>query len=150
MSKDLSQYLHYYLGCECLVTVRGDFSENWKPEQLTPNHLLPVEKSGLEAIKPILRKLESMAEEEAHEICKLAIDPKYHDKIQIFEIKNQQIHFMDGTKWQGHGVEEFNDCYVHLKYLSATQFHYLLSRGFWLFGNDWFDEGYIIDKATVK
>ena len=32
----------------------------------------------------------------------------------------------------------------------TAAFHYLLSRGFWMWGDDWFDEGLIIDKNSLR
>jgi len=33
---------------------------------------------------------------------------------------------------------------------NAEQFHYLLSRGFWLFGDEAFEQGVVIDAETLK
>lgn len=143
MSKDIFEYLHYYIG----QTAMHPGLKN--PQAITGRWAQSMREKRIQ-VKPILRKLESMEDKEAIELAKFVTDPRYHKHIQIFQIKPNKIDFMDGTMWQGDGVEEYNDCEILFNYLSAAQFHYLLSRGFWLFGDDWFDEGLIIDKNTLS
>jgi hypothetical protein len=88
MEKDIKDYLHLYLGCECMI---GDLS--WKPETnlygLAPGidvnygkpirtvidpHVLSV---FSHKTTPILRKLDSMTEEEMKELYKLVFKREF-------------------------------------------------------------------------
>jgi hypothetical protein len=57
MEKDIKDYLHLYLGCECL-------GNNGKPYTLKPSHFPSNWKEGINGHKPILRPLSDMTEEE--------------------------------------------------------------------------------------
>lgn len=127
MSKDIKEYLHYYLGQQFMMTkpayhavhefglssdtpfaMSGKFADYFHGDAVSAE------------VKPILRKLENMTEEEA-------INGGW-SSLGHFK------HYCQGNNGAFH----------------PEDFHYLLSRGFWLFGDDWFDEGLIIDKETLK
>lgn len=152
MSKDISQYLHYYLGQDCEITA----PDRIPYEGMEKINLYWIERVGRHGgkIKPVLRKLESMTEEEVRWYFDSIKRPD--DELDNFEWVTEQngqpvdhphwIMWCKDQTWARHG-------YVlggSEERYEPKQLHYLLSRGFWLFGNDWFDEGYIIDKATLK
>lgn len=70
-TKHLKNYLHLYIGCQCLITERLQLGQgtNWRVETLVAEHLvLPEEKYH---ILPILKKfeeLENLADEQYKEL----------------------------------------------------------------------------------
>lgn len=101
-------------------------------------------------LKPIVRRLSSMNDEEAKELCLFLHPRKTIDDIEVWSVTEEKLHYSDGSKWYGYGVEELNDLYIIFGELSPEQFHYLLSKGFWLWDNSAFDKGLIIDSETLK
>jgi hypothetical protein len=137
----LQAVLHFYLGCEFALIPK--YNEGTRIDRMTsacPEHKTVYGSNGenydYDAIKPILRPLSSMTEEEAVEVCKFATEAKRHKSIDILsiDVKRGYIHYMDGSMWSGDGVQEYNDLEVHFNRICPEQFHYLLSRGFDLFG----------------
>lgn len=157
MDKQLKDYLHYYLGCQMYAYTLESVTNGWLEKQMSKNPQMGysyeltagnLKKTLEDGYLPILRKLESMTEEEAEDLARL-VTPKFRwEDIRILEVKPTEIHFMDGSKWYGDGVEEFNDCYISLIEFAPACFHYLLSRGFDLFGL--INAGLAVDKATIK
>lgn len=80
---------------------------------------------GVIEFTPHLSKLEDMSEEELQECGNMVYD------------------FSAEPALNNHRPEDFQLC-------APEQYHYLISKGYWLFGNDWFDEGLIIDKKTLQ
>ena len=125
--KKLSDYLHLYLGCEFKIQYISDrFKAHTisKPNDvriLTPTILYLIQEGDI-VIKPILRRLSSMTEEEAIE----------------FDILIPWTSTLTGKR-------SWNSVRFPSRHLPEV-----FKKGFWLFGDDWFDEGLIIDKATVK
>lgn len=111
MKKDIKDYIHLYMGCECFEII-GTKRMN-KVLTVTPE-IIRYALTGTSIYKLSVRKLSSMTEEEAGHLG-------YHSISQ-------------------NGGRMYD----------AQSFQYLLSKGFWLFGDDWFDEGLILDKDTVK
>lgn len=124
MKKDIKDYLHLYLGCECMTEDgrRGRFSgfdvveKNYSIVMITVrfsddplDHDWTVlnDNEECDRIKLILRPLSDMTEDEKTEEYKIGLDP---------------------------GIEE--------------QFRWLLSKGFDLFGL--IEAGLAIDKTTLK
>lgn len=113
MEKKLSDYIHYYIGCRCLNTwfaiehklcdsdwrLRAYDSAAVKPYMLENNHNV----TWTDSIKPILRRLEDMTEEE---------DKIYHSLC---------------------GIANFNADSVNITHDTPESFHYLLKQGFDLF-----------------
>lgn len=170
MSKDISQYLHYYLGCDWQVTqLSGEFASGAYGTSYFNSLLLRELALGNVTIKPILRKLESMTEEEMMSLLLCLIPDDMEDKPDADE-HDLEMFYNDGGLFVDDdvavGANYSCRCYegqiavtkcgdINLYNEDGKQervfnqiagFHYLLSRGFWLFGNDWFDEGIIIDK----
>lgn len=64
MEKNIKDYLHYYFDCECVeaMIVPGQHL-SWDESKITSRTLFNVHQK-LSEVKPLLRKLESMSEEE--------------------------------------------------------------------------------------
>lgn len=77
MEKNIKDYLHYYLGCECVHTFvpedHPQYDNGWRLVSIQSRSEKPYElDNGIhytwtDSIKPKLRKLESMTEEELQE-----------------------------------------------------------------------------------
>lgn len=121
--KRIENYLHYYLGCDVMV-----------PDEKEACKLVAVnDQSGyidsgcdypLAEIKPLLRPLFEITEEEAAMAFKSA-SPR--------------------GKVEGRQVIKY---YSNVSFLEPPEFHYLLSRGFDLFGL--IDAGLAIDKTLTN
>lgn len=78
--KDIKDYLHFYIGCECVTLIDDDFVEvgilkGVTESEVTPSKMIAITGNGfdewfVEDIKPILRPLSSMTEEEKREYRK--------------------------------------------------------------------------------
>lgn len=141
MKKDIKDYLHLYPGCEVLHN-NGDSKYNGL------FHITSIQEDGTVVMrsnkypgvkfsfnpahdKPLFRKLSSITEEEASE-C-------YHHQMGGSYAVTNPKHALQGHFFPDTSVQQM-----------ALGVGYLLSKGFWLFGEDWFDEGLILDKDTVK
>lgn len=134
----IADYLHLYLGCP-FVYGDGDFvREGWnglkKSDNPTeyPLSVIWYESSGgykhffdATRVKPILKRLSDMTEEDMEEIWH-AEEPN-----AILEMVSQS-----GTK-------------VRKVVLAPERIKFLLSKGYWLFGDEAFDNGLIIDAKTL-
>lgn len=141
MTKNIVDYLPMYLGCEVLYKGEIHFlsgvSRPYKTNDKTiPTFSVRPDKNGFRStiyslenfddIRLILRRLYDMTE------------------VELQECGNMIYDFSDDPELNDHKWEEFQIG------LAPEQFHWLIKKGFWLFGDDWFDEGLIIDKATLK
>src|SRR6187431_3444716 len=136
--KDIKEVLHLYLGCLVLHTRLDEYGR-----LVTVNengfHGITLEGHGTTVsafdydFKLVLSRLSDMSEEGAIELCKLQTPEKRHDDITVHDISHCDVHFTDGSKWYGDGVEELNDLYIHFDQLNSLQFTYLLKKGYWLF-----------------
>lgn len=170
--KDIREYLHYYIGCECWV--QGQIEEN--PIKLTG--ISWDDQTGewwcyfentetayalIEDVAPLLYRLEDMQEKDCINIYTIERDKLLHPPTDDHDIRRGdscwkivRLDLIDTTLFitdegiiykvtedAGKPMIEFIRNLPHI-------FHYLLSKGYWLFGNDWFDEGYIIDKKTLN
>lgn len=170
MKKDIKDYIHLYIGCEVLAL--DPYSENeqamgyltgihgeYGPEIqfiIDGNAEESPEYPNYENVKPILRKLSSMTEEEYAYCGKFGFGASRKEYwLQQFEqFENRPVEGQ-GKK---SGIKNPETKKVKVReglnlshYTFAPEaFLYLLKKGFWLFGHDWFDEGLILDKATVK
>lgn len=144
MKKNIRDYLHLYPGCEVLHN-NGDSKYNGL------FHITSIQEDGIVVMrsnkypgvkfsfnpahdKPLFRKLSSMTEEEA--------------------IQYVQGEFGNDSVYNGPSGWEDDWLSGIIKTARFKQspegFRVLLKQGFWLFGEDWFDEGLILDKDTVK
>jgi hypothetical protein len=128
--KEIKDYLHLYLGCDAMIAEGKDL---YTLTAIQSNSTLCVMRNKKDSrngdwihnknIKPILRPLSSMTEEEMKECGNLDYD--FSDEPEL-------------NQWDW---REFDTL------ISANQFHYLLSRHFDLFGL--IEAGLAIDKTTL-
>lgn len=163
MSKDIKEFIHYYLGQQFMMTkpayhavhefglssdtpfaMSGKFADYFHGDAVSAE------------VKPILRKLESMSEEEMRELLLHGFgDSK---DIVLQEVDEFKFHVNEAKRDNKHGVgigyamikrgKQYHSGSLSFTKLKPEQFHYLLSRGFDLF--NLIDEGLAIDKETLK
>lgn len=121
MSKEIKDYLHLYLGCECLANVPNIEVKQWLI--IDGDFIGYKGKNYFTNIQPILRKLSDMTEEEMNECGNLIYD--FSDDEEL-------------NRWK----------WSDFDFGCAEQFHYLLSKHFDLF--NLIPEGLAIDKTTFK
>lgn len=117
MKKDIKDYLHLYLGCE-IITHSVDGKQVAK--QILNTSWLDEIQRGYNPVKPILRPLSNMTEEEGK------------------EAESAWNEFMGFGETISRGM----NC-AH-----ANRIKYLLSKGFDLFGL--IEAGLALDKTTLK
>lgn len=108
----------------------------------------------LNRVKLILRRLDSMNNDELKEVLIKNFDPSSMDIVEqvitkaafVKNVKSNQPALVYIENSTGKKAMYYFD----INALSSNQFLYLLSKGFWLFDDQAFDEGLIIDAATVK
>lgn len=139
----IKDYLCYYIGQPCIIShYNGD---TFKTEPLTATNYASYIDShtkfsyNIASIKPILRRLEDMTEEE---ICKMALAGGLIGTPTRANIEGNFIQ-MEYVKDGEILVEHW-----HPNELNAQHFHFLLSRGFDLFGL--IDAGLGIDAKTIN
>lgn len=148
---DIKDYIHLYIDSEALY--RKWYCDT-PPEQeptwskLTSKRFQLLNDLSIVKVEYALRRLSDMTEEQARELAKFQHKPKYHDQIEILYIQKDHLHYIDGTRWHGDGVSEYNEYFVYFNQLQSNQFHYLLKQGFDLFGL--IDAGIAIDSKTIN
>jgi hypothetical protein len=121
----IALYMKYYIGC--IIEIYNLNAESYK-RILTPERF-SVNPSDWTNIKPILRSLKSMTDEEKIEFCNIGrCDEKWSDKDKIWWLNLSLI----------------NSKHI---IISPEEFHWLVKKGFWLFGNEYFEKGLIIQKG---
>lgn len=143
--------LALYLGCECVVSTQGDFSENWKPEILMVGTLLLFEQKGFEAIKPILRPLSDMTEVEAREF--LGVVMNFNSQFSFgwdWEYSKGFLMIKPHTHTSCTVIKPFGENGSPVFNCSYTMNEgvWLMNKHFDLFG--WIESGLAIDKTTLK
>lgn len=148
---DITDKLRYYFGCEVLVpesNKRGKFTGfDWDDDQSiimftvrysddlddfdVLNDWLPIRR-----IKPILRRLESITEEEKKELAKIVAG---NEILRDFEFN---LYYLGGIRIIAYVPGRI----IEAENYSPLMFHYLISRGFWLFEPEAFDNGSIVEK----
>lgn len=130
---NIKDYLKYYYGGPALEAVIVPGQElSFSDCTINSRTLFNIDK-GLFIVKPILRRLEDMTEDEAIELLGITVPyATYHSKDH------------SGLYWSGAGV---SSAHLSFSYGDPRSFHYLLSRGFDLFGL--INAGLAIDSKTV-
>ncbi len=129
--EDIKEYFKYYIGCECLYFNLGTSYSPQKGKIISVMDDGMIELSGygivkeqyFRYLKPILRRLWDISEEDARECY----------AIGSIRLKGGVLQMKSG-----------------MNTLDANQFHYLLTKGYWLFGDDAFDKGLVIDAKTIE
>lgn len=123
-TKNISDYLHLYLGCD--VKLNG----NKVNRSLTSYMLNEIENGHWQDdIKPILRPLSDMSEEEKIMLCCLNM-PNGWQPGHIYETNDDDIAAMRIFDYQG----DYKSLYIPKKRISPNNFLWLLSKHFDLFG----------------
>lgn len=133
---DIKEYLKYYIGCDAFIS--DEDGEN-KKIKLTVYNLNDY-RDYLEDIKPILSRLEDMTEEDAMEL-------------DLY--MNESFPEVSGY-WKN--LSEFMKMFLPpypLRYrpgfkIYVKSIYWFTQHGYWLFGDEAFDQGLIIDKKTLK
>lgn len=176
--EDVREYLHLYLGCDFRI------ESHWLYQNLVGNirHNLTYanlidNQRGQVVIKPILRRLDSMTEEECRHLAWFNLDSEKHldadSRVTTDEIDMHIVHGDGGLMvdadaaivmdvscrcFEGQvcvrtngDIELWNDAGEKLPIeRQAENVRWLLSKGFWLFGDEAFDKGLIIDSKTLN
>jgi len=141
MITDVTLYLKYYLGCDVEVTyedengnmcLKSEGTLSWDHNENSEWILCDEidESTGFE-FKMKLRKLSSMTKEEARE-C-------WHLCGGSYGVTNPKMALIDRTFKAEFWQQQW-----------ATAFHYLISRGFWLWDETCFERGLILEKTENK
>lgn len=138
----LQDYIHYYIGCRCLnawfIDDHEQYNNNWVLSgysycSVNPYQLFnKTEVVWTDSIKPILRKLEDITDDECWRIDE--IDSVWA-KGTSFEYKKNRLYL-------------YKDRLLERGEMSIIIFDFLLKSGFDLFGL--IDAGLAIDSKTLK
>lgn len=163
MSKDIKDYLHYYLGCEVesnyvrkrkLVGFIYRNNESWPMIQDLGEAGNPIGMPYSVAhndVKLLLRPLSDMTEDEAKVCYKINPYSKGEWLIKSVLVKENTKGYQPNIvqiNWEGKEGSTGYACgtdYMYFNKLSAEQFSYLLSNHFDLFG--FIESGLAIDKT---
>jgi len=156
-TRSIKYFLHLYLGCECLFIASG--SEERRTEQgvlvempfkgtewgIIHSEFLPHEVkiyAFVHDIKPILRPLSDMTEEEKIMLCCLNLTNEWKPG-HIIQTNDEDIAAMRVFDHKGN----YKSLYIPKNKISPSNFLWLLSKHFDLFGL--IESGLAIDKTTL-
>ncbi len=139
--QSIAPYLHLYLGQQAYWSIEGAKSTYHK---VIDYDML----QDADYITPILKRLSDMTEEDAKEYFELPttaeiIDVDRRESSVWFSYRDPKFAIEDGYFHSSVGISE-NDR------LTSDQFIFLLKKGYWLFGDEAFDKGLIIDAKTIE
>jgi hypothetical protein len=139
--------LALFLDCQALFTYAGE-PNPMMTAAINYDRLIAYSKGGFDSIKPILRPLRDITEEEAkhiyHSIKNYQSEKSVKEDIEYMTEKDPDY------KWSY--VEQFNTCHEYYEPIlyndagNSSVWFYLLSRGFDLF--NWIEQGLAIDKTA--
>lgn len=151
----LKDYLHYYMGCK-VITADDNEQANLVGVSDDNAHLVhdgtgSYGTCDISGVKPILRRLEDMTEEDLKEMI---------TKLSLIDLSNCEFEFeqfwvnairkgvvVDCLSIEMNGQIDMMH-YTHATNPQAEAFHYLLSKGFDLFGL--IDAGLAVDIKTIN
>lgn len=145
MEKKLSDYLHYYIGCNIQRITRSGADGLIVP--LTPEELYRIHQETYPySIRLVLRKIEDMTYEEAIELARLVVHKDEFKEPSTYKNEFGDIIVLWGNPdpWSG-DYESFNS--TGERCWSSDQFHYLLKQGFDLW--NLIDSNLALDAATI-
>lgn len=134
--ENIEEYLKYYVGQKCMVMTRSG-------ERETEITLFAIGRSD---VKPILKKLSDMTEEDAERLIRLKWEGYEESEVKEVTI----THYSVSAKWWSQKFEEWLHVFQLFGSLNANQLHYLLSKGYWLWDQSAFTSGLILDAKNVK
>ena len=139
--KKLQDYIPYYIGCRCLNTWFPDghemYNNNWILNSIDITSPKPFrldnqdDTTWTDSIKPILRRLESITDEECWEM----------DEIDTIWVKNTS------HEYKSNRLYLYKEKCIKFNNISPGIFNYLLKKHFDLFGL--IDSKLAIDSATL-
>lgn len=130
---ELKSVIHYYIGQQCkVISVSGNISAFLaKPEEIVGISYVTLAcvYDSVMVVKPILRKIDSLTDEELAKSFDLVFPDDYH--VSIYAKAQHFKHRITGN----------------MRQFEPITFHYLLSIGIDLFGL--IDNNHAIDKETL-
>jgi hypothetical protein len=140
---DIKDYLHLYLGCQAIIKDDDGADRKFHLNAYNLNYY----RDWISAVKPILRPLDDMTEEEAQPLCQMQINGLQEgDRATISQFNmfykrcEFYIHHSDDPELHVYRFLSFKE-------FNPKQFAYLLSKGFDLFGL--IDAGLAIEKRLT-
>lgn len=135
--KSIVPYLKYYIGCirvfcerrNTELTLDGDLIDRFNEHH-----------EDIADYKFLFRKLSSMTEEEKLKLFQVCFGEDHNFDMFGFDTI-EQIILADKNGRSRVGIS--------LKSMSIEGFHYLISKGFWIFDQSYFDLGIIIEKKMI-
>lgn len=164
-TRNIKDFLHLYLGCEVenypykkyegietqpkrmiglLVGVIGEYAHIQNKDVFGKDW--DIIKEPIADVKPLLRPLSSMTEEEAIELVKLSEWESYGDHPHIRNYKTYKNNFDHLVVSWGEGLREKN-IPENKKVFAPNEFQFLLSKHFDLF--NLIESGLAIDKTKI-
>lgn len=149
---ELKQVLHYYLGQKCMEAVVVPGQALYFEESLIGYRSVYNLANDLSVVRPILRPLSDMTEEEMRDFVKGYVDEDEQYEIHSLSTDGESIEFYCGTtsEWQPDGVAVpvERKWVMPLFQLMPHEFHFLLQRGFDLFGL--IESGQAVDAKSLQ
>lgn len=160
--EDVKEYLHLYKGCEIKIEYDEDHYAigviaGYTESEAEPGKFIVITEAFTEHyaedVKLIVRRLDSMTEEEAKEFFNL------HKTAIVYNIKPYKINGVTVEyKWiHDDPTVRTEDGYCYSEVGASIEgsftfdkMQWLLSKGFWLFDPSAFDKGLIIDSKTLN
>lgn len=133
--KNIEEYLKYYVGQTAWFTIGGISGKCVIDHKLLSQDV---------EVKPFLKKLSDMTEEEMIMVLHMHMSPGW---------KGVEVLAPTDDDWalrveDRHGNRK--SLYVSKKKFNPDTFHYLLSKGYWLWDDSAFTSGLILDAKNVK
>lgn len=176
---EIKNYLKYYLGCKCVIgsndtqhTLHAVDSDSGSICTGENKHSIGLWwKSS--ACKPILRRIESLTEEEIYSLINIMFPDDIEERPSIDDYSFDSFYNDDSTMVDGDvamGANYSCICYegqiaithdgtinmfgedgeIQKMYNLPKAYNYLHSIGIWLYGQDAFIDGSVIDADTFK
>lgn len=142
MSTDqVKDYLKYYIGQKCQLIEEGEEAKKFTLTAYNFNYY----REWHHLIKPELRRLSSITEEEVQQIAKMeGLVNVNAEKYKAWWQLQDDSYTIRICFWGE--IELMKDGRICRLGKQFPITHYLLSRGFWLFGDEAFEKGLIIEK----
>lgn len=139
----IAEYLKYYIGAQFRVHYIDNSLEEWTVwVTLTPLRLAKLDDASIDNIQLQLRKLEDMTDEECIKWAELGFYEPHTVKRASIPYNSLEVEF---DFYMG---DDLHSGTMSLRSQTAQQFHYLLSKGFDLFGL--IPAGLAIDAKTIN
>lgn len=142
MEKKIVDYLHYYIGQQCLLLDEDKQNKIFTLTAYNYNYY----RDWHSEIKPLLSKLEDMPDEVIREFIHFeSLKKMYADVSYELERGGITIYYTTDVPDEAPCPQSFT---IFFNALTPAQFHFLLMRGYDLFAL--VESGLAIDKKTLK